>query len=199
MCQSGIDLIFVLDASGSVGSSNFELMKDFTADVVRNLDIGLDATRVGLIRYSSGVNVQFNLNTHMTSASLLQAIDAVTFTGGGTNTADAILSCIGQFDTSLGARPRSNGISRVAIVVTDGFSNNQAATIAAAAMAHSENILSYAVGVGSNVDMTELAAIASDPDSQYLRSLSGFNTAELRSLQETLNNQACTGERILEA
>ena len=31
----------------------------------------------------------------------------LSFTGGGPNTADAILSCIGQFDTSLGARPRS--------------------------------------------------------------------------------------------
>ena len=92
-------------------------------------------------------------------------------------------------------------LDRVAIVVTDGLSNNraQAATIAAAQMAHSENILSYAVGVGGNTNMEELAAIASDLDSQYLRSLSGFNTAELRSLQETLNSQACTGERILEA
>ena len=186
----------MLDASGSVGSSNFDKMKDFTTNVVNNLDIGPDTTRVGLIRYESSVSVQFNLNTHMTSASLLQAIDAVSFTGGGTNTADAILSCIGQFNTSLGARPRSSGISRVAIVVTDGRSNNRTATIAAAAMAHSENILSYAVGIGGNTNMEELAAIASDPDSQYLRSLSGFNTAELRSLQETLNSQACTGERI---
>ena len=195
MCQAAIDLIFVLDASGSVGASNFQLMRNFTANVVRNLNIGPDATRVGLVLYSSSASVQFSLNTHMTNTSLLQAIAAVPFTGGGTNTAVAITTCIQQFDTSFGARPQSNGISRVAIVVTDGFSNDRAATIAAAEMAHSENILSYGVGIGSNVNMEELAAIASDPDSQYLRSLSGFNPSELRSLQETLNDQACTGER----
>ena len=194
VCQAAIDLIFVLDASGSVGASNFQLMRDFTTNVIRNLNIGPDATRVGLVLYSSSASVQFNLNTHMTNTSLLQAIAAVPFTSGGTNTAAAITTCIQQFDTSFGARPQSSGISRVAIVVTDGLSSSRAATIAAAEMAHSEGILSYAVGVGNNVNMEELAAIASDPDSQYLRSLSGFNPSELRSLQETLNDQACTGE-----
>ena len=168
-------------------------MRDFVSDVVRNLEIGPDQTRVGAIAYSYSASVQFSLNTYMTSTSLLQAIANITYTAGGTDTADAILTCIQQFNTSYGARPRSSGIPRIAIVVTDGRSNNKASTIAAAEMAHTRNILSYAVGVGSNVDMTELSAIASDPDSQYVRLLRQFSISELRSLQETLNSEACTG------
>ena len=183
----------MLDASGSIGSFNFQLMRNFVSNVVRNLEIGPDQTRVGVIVYSSSASVQFSLSRYITSTSLLQAIATIPYTDGGTNTAAAILTCIQQFSTSYGARPRSSGIPRIAIVVTDGRSNSQSATIAAAQMAHSENILSYAVGVGSNVDMTELAAIASDPDSQYVRLLQQFSTSELRSLQETLNSEACTG------
>ena len=183
----------MLDASGSIGSANFQLMQNLSANIVRNLNIGPDQTRVGVVRYNSSASVQFSLNTHMTNASLLQAIANIPCnTGGGTNTAAAILTCIQQFSTSYGARPRSSGIPRIAIVVTDGSSYSQAATIAAAQMAHSKNILIYAVGVGGNVDMTELAAIASDPDSQYVHSLSSFNSG-LSSLQETLNEEACTG------
>ena len=183
----------MLDASGSIGSSNFQLMRNLVANVVRNLEIGPDKTRVGVIVYSSSASVQFSLSRYMTNASLVQAIANIPYTGGGTDTADAILTTIQQFSTFYGARPVSSGIPRIAIVVTDGRSNNETSTIAAAQMAHSRNILSYAVGVGSNVDMTELAAIASDPDSQYVRLLQQFSTSELQSLQETLNSEACTG------
>ena len=195
-CQTGIDLIFVLDSSGSIGSYNFQLMKNFTADVVRNLNIGPDETRVGLVLYSTSASAQFSLNSHMTDTSLLEAIDNITYTGGGTNTGAAISICIQQFNTSYGARQKSNGIPRIAIVVTDGRSNNANATITAAEMAHSEGILSYAVGIGNNVNMEELATIATDPNSQYVRSVAEFSTAELKSLQETLNNQACTGTYV---
>ena len=118
----------------------------------------------------------------------------ITYTGGGTNTGAAISTCIQQFNTSYGARPKSSGIPRIAIVVTDGRSNNPTTTISAAEMAHSEGILSYAVGVGDNVNMEELAVIATDPDSQYVRSVAEFSTSEFRSLQESLNNEACTGK-----
>ena len=183
----------MLDASGSIGSANFQLMRTFVANVVTNLKIGPDDSRVGVVRYSSSASVQFSLNTHMTSTSLLQAIATIPYSGGGTNTAAAILTCIQLFSTSYGARPVSSGIPRIAIVVTDGRSYSRAATIAAAQIAHSRNILSYAVGIGGNVDMTELAAIASDPDSQYVHSLSSFSISGLTSLQETLNEQACAG------
>ena len=196
-CRNGIDLIFVLDASGSIGSSNFQLMRNLVANVVRNLEIGPNRTRVGIIVYSDSASVQFSLNTYMTSASLLQAIANIPYTAGGTNTGAAIQTCIQQFSTFYGARPISSGIPRIAIVVTDGRSYSPTATIAAAQMAHSRNILSYAVGVGGNVDMTELSAIASDPDSQYVRLLQQFSTSELQSLQETLNSEACTGLSIM--
>ena len=191
-CQTrGIDLIFVLDSSGSVRASNFQNVRDFVANLVGQLEIGPDSTRVGLIIFASSAAVQFSLNTHQDNSSLLQAIAAVPFTGGGTNTADALNTVISEFSTVNGARPLQEGIPRVTIVVTDGQSNNPAATIVAANNVHASNIIAFAVGVGSNIPIAELNTIASDPDSQFVRLLSTFNADELRDLQELLSSEAC--------
>ena len=191
-CQTrGVDLIFVLDSSGSVGASNFANVRNFVADLVNQLEIGPDNTRVGLINFASSAGVQFSLNTHQDISSLLQAIASVPFTSGGTNTAAALTTLLSELSTVNGARPLQEGIPRVAIVVTDGQSNNPTATVAAANNVHASNIIVFAVGVGSNIPIAELNAIASDPDSQFVRLLSTFNVNELTDLQELLTREAC--------
>ena len=191
-CQTrGVDLIFVLDSSGSVGASNFANVRNFVADLVSQLEIGPDNTRVGLINFASSAGVQFSLNMHQDISSLLQAIASVPFTSGGTNTAAALTTLLSEFSTANGARPLQEGIPRVAIVVTDGQSNDPLATVAAANNVHASNIIVFAVGVGSNIPIAELNAIASDPDSQFVRLLSTFNVNELTDLQELLTREAC--------
>ena len=36
----GVDMVFVLDESGSISSYNFEIIKEFARDVVKSFDIG---------------------------------------------------------------------------------------------------------------------------------------------------------------
>ena len=194
-CETrGIDLIFVLDSSGSVGSSNFQNVRNFVSNLVSQLEIGPDNTQVGLINFASSPRIEFHLNTHQDSSSLLRAIASIPYTSGGTNTAAPLTTLLSAFSTVNGARPLQEGIPRVAIVVTDGHSNSRTATITAANNLHANNIIVYAVGVGSGIDTVELNAIASDPDSQYVRLLSTFNVNELRDLQESLDSEACQGK-----
>lgn len=187
----------MLDSSGSITSSNFQLVRSFVASVVMHLDIGPDKTRVGLITFSDIATVQFRLDTYQTNTSLLQAIANIPYDNAYTNTPAGLNTLITQFSTAHGARPRSHLVPRIAIVFTDGESNRGGgppATIAAANQVHTSNILTFAVGVGGSLNMDELNAIASDPDSQYVRLLSSFNANELISLQVSLNNQACRGQ-----
>ena len=162
--------------------------------MVSQLEIGPDNTQVGLINFGSSAQIEFHLNTHQDSSSLLQAIANILYTGGGTNTAAALTTLLSEFSTVNGARPLQEGIPRVAIVVTDGQSNSPIATVTAANNVHASNIIVYAVGVGRNIPIAELNAIASDPDSQFVRLLSTFNVNELRDLQESLDSEACQGK-----
>ncbi len=59
-----------------------------------------------------------------------------------------------------GGRP---GVRKLGIVITDGQSNSKFATIAAAVVAKEAGITMIAVGVGSNLNMEELNAIADSP------------------------------------
>ena len=36
----GVDLVFVLDNSGSIDNSSFEMIKGFTRDVINGFDVG---------------------------------------------------------------------------------------------------------------------------------------------------------------
>lgn len=55
-CKSGpVDLVFLIDSSRSVRPHEFETMRKFMIDILNTLDIGLNATRVGVVQYSSQV------------------------------------------------------------------------------------------------------------------------------------------------
>ena len=47
-----LDLIFLLDASGSITDSDFNLVQNWTKEVSNNFRISDGSTRIGVIRYS---------------------------------------------------------------------------------------------------------------------------------------------------
>lgn len=49
------DIVFIIDSSRSVRPSEFEQVKVFLAKVIEGLDVGLNATRVGVVNYASRV------------------------------------------------------------------------------------------------------------------------------------------------
>ena len=186
---AGIDLVFVLDSSGSIGDTNFQTIRNFVNTFVSTLEIGPTRSQVGVIVFNYNAQVQFNLNTYSDRTSLMSAVNNIPYSGGGTNTADALYLLASQ--GFVGARPEEEGVPRVAIVVTDGMSNDADDTARAAeALRQNKLITTYAVGiVGANI--AELNTIASVPD--LVRFTHSFGATEVQRLQEDLNEQACTG------
>ena len=80
--RSLADVIFVLDSSGSVGPTNFTVMKSFVKEIVNNLDISPDRTRVGLITFSRYPALRIQLTDYTNSTQLLAAIDKVPYVSG---------------------------------------------------------------------------------------------------------------------
>ena len=116
------DIIFVVDESGSIGSTDFGLMQSFLSQLVSRLDIDSGNTRVGLVTYSSGVGEGFNLSDYNTVASVQSAISSLRYSGGSTNTAGALAYVRTTMLTSA-AGDRSN-VPNVVVVLTDGQSSN---------------------------------------------------------------------------
>ena len=188
-CSSHLvkDVVFVIDTSGSIGSSRFQLIREFIANITAELIRNSPGSAVGVILFASSAHIQFNLQTHTRLNSLLSAINNLPYSGGGTDTAEALQLLLSTAQNGvLGLRSDS---SKVAIVITDGRSSSSSATLSAAAALHASNIFDvYAVGV-DGADLTELQGIASNPEFVFFTS--SFTSTSLQQIQDRILSPLC--------
>jgi len=85
------DVVFVVDSSASIGLENFEKAKTFVKKTVGHFNFDEYHTLVSLIEYSSVPNMVFHLQDMTDILSFMEAVDNVTYSGGGTLTSDALL------------------------------------------------------------------------------------------------------------
>lgn len=137
--------MFVIDSSRSVRPFEFETMRQFLVGLLRSLDVGLNATRVGVIQYSSQVQSVFPLGAFSRREDMERAIRAVVPLAQGTMTGLAIQYAMNvAFSEAEGARPPEERVPRVLVIVTDGRPQDRVAEVAAQARARGIEI--YAVG-----------------------------------------------------
>ena len=112
--------MFMLDQSGSVGEDNHDIAIQFIQNVVSFFSIGLNATRVGFVAYSTNAHVEFLLDDHTTLPQLQNAISNIDYRGGWTATAIALnfTRILLNPASPYGARPNSDGIPKIGILLT---------------------------------------------------------------------------------
>ena len=54
-----VDVVFILDSSGSLGQENFEKVKEFVADVIQRVDMDSGAVRIGVEVFDTDARVVF--------------------------------------------------------------------------------------------------------------------------------------------
>ncbi|XP_064408145.1 cartilage matrix protein, partial [Latimeria chalumnae] len=169
------DLLFIIDSSRSVRPSEFEQVKVFLSQVIDGLNVGLNATRVGVVNYASSVKNEFSLKTHKNKASLQKAVAKIEPLSTGTMTGLAIQFAMNiAFSEKEGAR-RSSEISKVAIIVTDGRPQDNVKDVAA--KARESGIEIFAIGVG-RVDMNTLRQMASEPLEEHVDYVESYSVIE---------------------
>ena len=181
----------MLDASGSIGSSNFVAMKDFVRRIVSNFEIGADKTRVGVIRYDSSASIVIPLGSINNASQLNNSITNVNYTDGGTATHLAL----NLLDTAFSNARTSQGVPQVAVAFTDGKSNSPSLTIQAAQAVHSTGIVVYSFGIGSGVNINELNAIASSSSNVFV--ISNFSSSQFATKLLPLQTSTCTSKHII--
>ncbi|CAH1790069.1 unnamed protein product [Owenia fusiformis] len=161
-----VDLVFIIDASGSVGNNNFDEMKQFVQDIIQSMDIGFDDSRIAVVTYSDDARVEFYLDEYYSISDILPVLAKMTYRGGATNTQAAIkMAREIVFQNNRGDR---SDVPNVAMVLTDGKSTvNAGNTIPEANKAKIiNNIVMFAIGVGSEIDENEIQGIGS-PNGQH--------------------------------
>ncbi|OAF70849.1 hypothetical protein A3Q56_01412 [Intoshia linei] len=157
-CNSVIDLAFVLDASGSIGNENFEKAKDFVKSIVNDVvSVSQSNVRISLISYATQAKLHFEFSQFNNKKSeLLAYIDTIKSDLGTTNTAES-LKLLNQIYQNGGQA------KKVAIIVTDGASDNHMDTIKETINLKRKNVHMVVISVGDWIRKDELLAMASYP------------------------------------
>ena len=179
------DVVFLLDSSTSVGKYAFQEVLQFCKTLLNKTNIDSEDVRVGVVTFSTIATVEFQLNTHTTKWEVFDAIDAIPWRPGSTNTADALQTLYSvMFTTNNGDRP---DVDNAAVLITDGLSNiDSRRTIFEAEDAHQKNILVIAIGIGLT-DTIELISIASSPATKHAFAIQTF--AKLPDIAEQVFNE----------
>ncbi|KAI0232634.1 hypothetical protein LSAT2_017058, partial [Lamellibrachia satsuma] len=167
------DLIFVLDSSGSIGFMNWFVVKQFVIDVVKGLKVRDDQTRIGIVSYSTMVRTDITLGQYTETDDIVAATWGIEYMAGVTNTAGGIDRMREMFLAN-----KRDYVTQIAILLTDGKSNLQSSdTIPNAQLAADAGFEIFTIGVGADIDRTEIEGVATNPAFVYdvtdFRALSG--------------------------
>lgn len=170
--MKAVDLVFVVDESGSIGSSNFLRIKNFLSDLVDQLTISNTAFHVGLVKFSKTAKTEFELERYSQKYYIKSAIKSMRYNEGGTRIAAGI-----RTGSTLFARSSRKNASKVMILVTDGRSSDKTETAREAQRAKAEGVTIFVIGIG-NVDPQEIDSAASQPTCVHVFLLQQFSSID---------------------
>ncbi|XP_058041029.1 collagen alpha-3(VI) chain isoform X15 [Ahaetulla prasina] len=165
------DIIFLVDSSWSIGNEHFQLVREFLYDVVKQLDVGGNDFRFGLVQFSGNPHSEFQLNTYHTLQDVLFHISHMPYMGGGTKTGQGLEFLIRNHLTKAAGSRASNGIPQIIIVLTDGRSQDD--VVLPSSILKTAEVNMFAIGVQDAVE-GELKEIASEPLDTHLFNLENF-------------------------
>jgi len=191
-CSGKVDIVFVLDASGSIRNERFAYVQAYVNSVIEQLQVSPNDTQIAAVSYSDSAYLQFKLNEYSTKQDAQLAIRRIPFVGGRTNTAAAIRLMMNTvFTAANGDRPDAPNFC---ILLTDGNSNiNVPDTIPAAIDARQSGIEMIVFGVGTDINVNEMQNLASEP---YANTVLNISTMyDFPRIKDAMVNAVCDAKQ----
>ncbi|XP_038831277.1 collagen alpha-1(XXI) chain-like [Salvelinus namaycush] len=179
------DLVFILDGSWSVADVNFEIVKRWLVNITTSFNIGQKFTQIGVVQYSDDPIINIPLGKHLHIKDLIRAMESIDYMGGNTRTGTAIQFASDKLFNLSERGPK--GVARIAVVLTDGKSQDEVK--AAAEAARRRGIIIFAIGVGSETEEAELNAIGNKPSSNYVFYVDDYKA--ISKIRETIRQKLC--------
>lgn len=173
-----LDLMLVLDGSGSIEPANFDLMRNFAMQLVAYFPISSEEANIGIVQFATTTVLHQALSGDL--VALNSTIDTMGQLGSGTNIAGGME--LAQTELGFG-RP---DVADVMIVLTDGVHTEGGDPIAVANTIRNQGTQIIGIAVG-DVELDELIAITGGDRNVYF--VYGFDG--LPVIVDLLTNSAC--------
>lgn len=186
-CAAKLNVVFLLDGSGSIKGSDWSKTLSFVSEMVDRFTMSDTAVNAAVIQFSSSAKVECAMAE--SQDSLKKCVAGIRQMQGGTATSAGIDAATKLF----------NGLSRqgsnILITVTDGQHNIGPAPESAArnceSSAHADL---YAIGVGSDIDVPELKSICSPPIDSHFFTVDNFDA--LNKIMDEVARNSCGSDGV---
>ena len=157
-CSTPVDLAFIIDSSGSIGSSNYRKQKNFVKEVAKSFGLSPNGSRAAMVLYSNSASVKARFGQFAGQTEFARAVEDLPYERGLTRIDKALeLTASGIF-----AKDSRAGVPKIAMLITDG-TQTQAADAKdlreASEPLRKAGVRVLAVGIGDGVDRAELRRV----------------------------------------
>ncbi|KAL9642449.1 hypothetical protein ABK040_014291, partial [Willaertia magna] len=115
-CSAKLDFMFVLDASGSIGTTNYNLMRNLGKSIIGRMNVGADSIRVGIVRFHDDATLALPLSTD--PKLINNTFTTMPYEAGWTAQLPGIKAAMNEF-----ARNGRTDADKVMFILTDGLAN----------------------------------------------------------------------------
>ena len=181
--KQGIDIVMILDVSGSMQSVDFDPNRmEVARKTIDNFIVQRSNDRISLIVFAGTAytRIPLTLDHNVVRESLAQ-VSTESINKDGTAIGMAI-------SVGLNRLKKSDGLSRVIILLTDGENNTgEIDPVTASKLAEELGIRIYTIGVGSNVSIFPVRDLFGQI--QYKQVHGGFDEKLLKQIADTTGGQ----------
>ncbi|XP_036750675.2 collagen alpha-6(VI) chain isoform X1 [Manis pentadactyla] len=185
-----LDVVFVIDSSGSIDSDEYNIMKEFMIDLVKKANVGKNQVQFGALKYADDPKVLFYLDDLGTKQEVISVLQNDQTMGGNTYTAEALGFSEHMFMEARGSRLHK-GVPQVLVVITDGESHDADKLNATAKALRDKGILVLAVGIAGANPM-ELLAMAGSGDKYFFVETFGG----LKGIFSNVSASVCNSSKV---
>ncbi|KAI1721509.1 von willebrand factor type A domain-containing protein [Ditylenchus destructor] len=150
LSNNTVDLVLILDGSGSIGDDTFQLQLNFAGHLAQRLNVSTSNSHMAIVQFAETPQLEISLNQYTNPNQLENAIRRIKYLGGATNTGQAL-----RFALENGFQgSRGGSVPKVVVAVTDGQSQDDVSE--PSHRLRDAQILVYAIGVTNLVNVQQL-------------------------------------------
>ncbi len=160
-CSYPIDVAFIIDSSGSIGSTNYQNQKNFVKAVAKSFGLASAQSQAAMVLFSDSASVKARFGQYATMEEFGRAVDALPYESGWT-----------RIDKGLDVAatdifPEARAYVKIAVLITDGVQTQAADAKGlkeASEPLRKAGVRVLTVGIGSGVDKNQLRLVTVSDD-----------------------------------
>uniref|UniRef100_A0A674BAB3 Collagen type VI alpha 3 chain n=1 Tax=Salmo trutta TaxID=8032 RepID=A0A674BAB3_SALTR len=158
------DIVFLVDGSDGVGRE-FPIIQEFIRSIVKNLNVGENKIRIGVVQYGDSPNADIYLNSHTTKEGVMNAVKGLRQRGGRERNLGQAVEFVSRevLNVRRGGR-KEEGVPQFLIVVSGGRSTDDISRPATSLK--QSGVLPFSIGT-RDVNPQELQVVSYVPNFAY--------------------------------